>query len=94
MNQSIVLIHCFVFVFKMIDAIHPNYGSLHDRDHKPSLLNGGVVIKTNCCNRYATTALTATMIKEISRLNNVPLQVSIFKFNVCIDVILLLRNSV
>lgn len=58
-----------------LDAVHPNYSSLHDRDHRPSLLNGGVVVKTNCCNRYATTAFTATLIKEIARLSAVPLQV-------------------
>lgn len=57
------------------DAVHPNYSSLHDRDHRPSLLSGGVVVKTNCCNRYATTAFTSTLLKEVARLSNVPLQV-------------------
>jgi aspartyl aminopeptidase len=70
------MIICFVFAFRLgLDAVHPNYSSLHDRDHQPSLLNGGVVIKTNCCNRYATTAYTSTLLKEIARLSNVPLQV-------------------
>jgi aspartyl aminopeptidase len=60
------------------DAVHPNYSSLHDREHRPSLLNGGVVVKTNCCNRYATTAFTSTLLKEIARLSHVPLQVRFF----------------
>ncbi|CAF0754632.1 unnamed protein product [Rotaria sordida] len=64
----------FLVSADMAHGVHPNYSSLHDRDHRPSLLNGGVVVKTNCCNRYATTAFTATLIKEIARLSNVPLQ--------------------
>jgi len=66
-----------------LDAVHPNYSSLHDRDHKPSLVNGGVVVKTNCCNRYATTAFTSTLIKEVARLSGVPLQVfDLFDMNI------------
>ncbi|CAF4067081.1 unnamed protein product [Rotaria sp. Silwood2] len=64
----------FLVSADMAHAVHPNYSSLHDRDHRPSLLNGGVVVKTNCCGRYATSAFTATLIKEIARLSNVPLQ--------------------
>ncbi|CAF1360696.1 unnamed protein product [Rotaria magnacalcarata] len=64
----------FLISADMAHGVHPNYSSLHDRDHRPSLLNGGVVVKTNCCNRYATTAFTATLLKEIARLSNVPLQ--------------------
>ncbi|CAF4670234.1 unnamed protein product, partial [Rotaria socialis] len=64
----------FLVSADMAHGVHPNYSSLHDRDHRPSLLNGGVVVKTNCCNRYATTAFTATLLKEIARLSNVPLQ--------------------
>ncbi|CAF5064306.1 unnamed protein product, partial [Rotaria socialis] len=43
----------FLVSADMAHGVHPNYSSLHDRDHRPSLLNGGVVVKTNCCNRYA-----------------------------------------
>ena len=32
------------------------------------------MIKTNCNNRYATTAFTATVMKEIARISNVPVQ--------------------
>ncbi|CAF0823107.1 unnamed protein product [Didymodactylos carnosus] len=58
----------------MAHAIHPNYSSLHDQHHKPTLHHSGVVIKTNCNNRYATTAFTSTIIKEIARIGNVQLQ--------------------
>ncbi|CAF0778431.1 unnamed protein product [Adineta ricciae] len=64
----------FLVSADMAHAIHPNYSSLHDRDHQPSLVNGGVVVKTNCNNRYATTAFTATVVKEIARISNVPVQ--------------------
>ncbi|CAF1396365.1 unnamed protein product [Adineta steineri] len=64
----------FLVSADMAHAIHPNYSSLHDRDHQPSLSDGGVVLKTNCNNRYATTAFTSTVIKEIARLSNVPIQ--------------------
>lgn len=69
-----------IFRCPISDGVHPNYSSLHDRDHRPSLLNGGVVVKTNCCNRYATTAFTATVLKEIARSSNVPLQVRRISF--------------
>jgi len=64
----------FLVSADMAHAVHPNYSSLHDRDHRPSLSNGGVVVKTNCSGRYATTAFTSTLLKEIGRLSNVPLQ--------------------
>jgi len=64
----------FLVSADMAHAVHPNYSSLHDKDHKPSLSNGGVVVKTNCCNRYASTAFTSTLIKEVARLSNIPLQ--------------------
>lgn len=64
----------FLVSADMAHAVHPNYSSLHDRDHRPSLSNGGVVVKTNCSNRYATTAYTATILKEVARLSQVPIQ--------------------
>lgn len=37
-------------------------------------------MKTNCNNRYATTAFTATLLKEVARLSDVPIQVRLFCF--------------
>jgi hypothetical protein len=45
-------------------AVHPNYTSKHQDDHKPSM-NGGVVIKTNAKQRYATDAVTSFLVKQL-----------------------------
>lgn len=57
----------------MAHAIHPNYASKHEENFKPSLY-GGPVIKTNNNTRYATTAVTATIVRESARNAGVPLQ--------------------
>lgn len=57
----------------MAHAVHPNYPSKHEENLKPSLFEGPV-IKTNNNNRYATTAVTATIIRECARLSKVPIQ--------------------
>jgi aspartyl aminopeptidase len=45
-------------------AVHPNYTSKHEDNHKPSM-NGGVVIKTNAKQRYASDAITSFMVKQL-----------------------------
>lgn len=57
----------------MSHGVHPNYPDKHEKNMKPSL-NGGVVIKTNNNQKYATTMLTATVIREMARLVQVPVQ--------------------
>jgi len=54
-------------------AIHPNYSSFHDDNHKPGL-HQGIVVKTNCNQRYATTGITSAILKEVAKFTNVPLQ--------------------
>ncbi|CAF0785323.1 unnamed protein product [Didymodactylos carnosus] len=73
-NHEQSIANSFLVSADMAHAIHPNYSSLHDKDHKPTLSHSGVVIKTNCNNRYATTAFTSTIIKEVARIDNVQLQ--------------------
>ncbi|KAF4654696.1 hypothetical protein FOZ61_008091 [Perkinsus olseni] len=46
-------------------AIHPNYPSKHQSEHKV-YLHDGIVIKTNTNQRYATNALTASMIRALA----------------------------
>mmetsp|Transcript_20259 Transcript_20259/g.34596 ORF Transcript_20259/g.34596 Transcript_20259/m.34596 type:complete len:456 (-) Transcript_20259:32-1399(-) len=57
----------------MAHAVHPNYASKHEDRHKPSI-TGGPVIKYNANQRYATTSVTAFVLKELAKRNNIPLQ--------------------
>lgn len=45
-------------------GIHPNYSSKHQSEHKV-YLHDGIVIKNNANQRYATTPLTASMIRTL-----------------------------
>ena len=57
----------------MAHAIHPNYASKHDSNHGPQLQKG-LVIKTNANQRYATTTMTASMLKKMAELSASPVQ--------------------
>eukprot|EP00056_Hartaetosiga_gracilis_P012037 m.187346 g.187346 ORF g.187346 m.187346 type:complete len:130 (+) comp13625_c0_seq4:1149-1538(+) len=57
----------------MAHAIHPNYPEKHEANHKPEM-NKGPVIKFNTNQRYATNAVTATILREIADEANIPLQ--------------------
>ena len=58
----------------MAHAIHPNYQSKHEVNHRPKL-GGGLVIKTNQNQRYATSGLTGFVVREAARrAGNVPIQ--------------------
>ncbi|CAG9539057.1 unnamed protein product [Cercopithifilaria johnstoni] len=54
-------------------AVHPNYREKHEECHKPDL-HGGIVVKINVDQRYATTATTHSVLKQIACLAGVPLQ--------------------
>ena len=45
-------------------AVHPNYASKHEENHKPRI-NGGIVIKNNAKQRYASDAIGAFMVKKL-----------------------------
>jgi aspartyl aminopeptidase len=45
-------------------AIHPNYASKHEENHKPHM-NGGIVIKTNAKQKYASDAIGSFMVKKL-----------------------------
>lgn len=48
----------------MAHAIHPNYMEKHEELHRPKM-NGGVVIKQNANQRYATNSVTSLVLKEV-----------------------------
>ena len=45
-------------------AVHPNYQSKHEENHKP-MMNGGVVLKINAKQRYTTDAIGAFLVKKL-----------------------------
>lgn len=54
-------------------AVHPNYANKHEENHQPKL-HCGPVLKINANQRYATTAITASILRLISHHCDVPLQ--------------------
>jgi aspartyl aminopeptidase len=60
----------------MAHAIHPNYAEKHEENHRPQM-HKGTVIKINANQRYATTAVTTLILKELAKKHNIPIQVNV-----------------
>ena len=54
-------------------GVHPNFADKHDDQHGP-LLNQGPVIKLNANQRYATNAVTSSLIRQLAQQYQLPLQ--------------------
>jgi len=54
-------------------GVHPNYAGKHQSEHRPDF-HKGIVIKMNANQRYATTALTAALFREVCKRTSVPVQ--------------------
>lgn len=63
----------FIVSVDMAHAVHPNYANKHEKQHLPQM-NGGLVIKSNVNQRYATTPLTGFLIREVARREELPVQ--------------------
>lgn len=57
----------------MAHALHPNYQERHDPAMGPKV-HGGMVLKHNANQRYATNAVTAFLFREIGRRAGLPTQ--------------------
>ncbi|KAI9486845.1 MAG: peptidase M18 [Benjaminiella poitrasii] len=57
----------------MAHAVHPNYSEKYEENHRPQM-HKGTVIKINANQRYATTAPTSLILREIARQRNIPIQ--------------------
>ena len=57
----------------MAHALHPNYSAKHDATMAPKI-NGGLVIKHNADQRYATNAISASMFRSFGKEASVPVQ--------------------
>ncbi|KAI3386957.1 hypothetical protein SNEBB_004142 [Seison nebaliae] len=67
------LANSFLVSADQAHAIHPNYSSKHEQNHQPNL-SGGIVLKQNANMRYATSGITGQLMRNISRLSQVPIQ--------------------
>jgi len=54
----------FLISADMGHALHPNYKSKHEEQHRPKM-NGGIIIKTNAKQRYASDAVTSFIVKQL-----------------------------
>lgn len=57
----------------MAHALHPNYASKHECNHRP-LLHGGLVIKENANQRYATNPTSTFHVTRLAKQLNIPTQ--------------------
>lgn len=54
----------FLISADMGHALHPSYTSKHEQNHKPRM-NGGIVIKSNAKQRYASDAIGSFIVKQL-----------------------------
>lgn len=71
----------YIISADLAHGIHPNYPEKHDPTNKPTL-GKGPVIKYSSNQRYTTNSITASIFKEMCRINNIPFQTFVNPSNV------------
>ena len=61
----------FCLSVDMAHAVHPNYVSKHEKGHGP-IMNGGMIIKRNANQRYATNGVTGLLMRELALKAKLP----------------------
>lgn len=70
---ELAMARSFLISADQAHAVHPNYSDKHEDDHRPSM-HGGIVLKHNGNQRYSTNSISASVLRESSRLAGVDVQ--------------------
>lgn len=76
--KEIVIRKSFALSADMAHALHPNYSEKHHPQHSP-VMHGGVVLKMNANQRYATDMVGCAVIRNLASKYSIPLQDFIVK---------------
>jgi Aminopeptidase I zinc metalloprotease (M18) len=65
-------------------AVHPNYTSKHEDNHRPRM-NGGIMIKTNAKQRYASDSIGSFIVKQLLERKGGKVQEFEVRNDMCVD---------
>ena len=68
----------FLVSADMAHSVNPNYAGKYEPDHRPEM-NKGTVVKINANARYATNSPGITLIQEVAKRSEVPLQLFVVR---------------
>lgn len=73
LDRASIFARSFLLSADCAHGVHPNYAGKHQTEHRPDF-HKGIVIKMNANQRYATTALTSALFREVCKQADVPVQ--------------------
>ena len=76
--KDVIIRKSFALSADMAHALHPNYSEKHHPQHSPTM-HGGVVLKMNANQRYATDFVGCSVIRALATRHSIPLQEYIVK---------------